>query len=439
LVCAVCAWLLAAVPACSRDRDARTAIEFWAMGREGEVVQQLVPGFEARHPGIRVRVQQIPWSAAHEKILTSFAGDAMPDVVQLGNTWIAELVAIDALEPLDERIAADAPGLRDDVFPGVLDAATIEGRVFALPWYVDTRLLFYRSDLLTRAGVAEAPRDWAAWVEAMQRVRSVAGPGAHAILLPLTEWETPVILALQRGSSLLRDRDGRGDFQAAPFRAAFAFYLDLFARGLAPRGGEAQATSLYQGFAEGSFSFVVTGPWNLGEMRHRLPATLSDAWATAAMPAPEAAGWPGLSLAGGASLAVTRASPHQDAAWQWIAYLAEPEQQLAFHRASGDLPASRRAWHDGGIARDPRAAAFATQLERVQPPPKIPEWERIAARIAQHAEAAVRGYETQDAALAALDAEADRILEKRRWMMQRDGGAPVAEGDAATRAAEGAP
>jgi multiple sugar transport system substrate-binding protein len=51
------------------------------MGQEGEQVRALLPEFERRHPGIRVRVQQIPWSAAHEKLLTAYAGDAMPDAV----------------------------------------------------------------------------------------------------------------------------------------------------------------------------------------------------------------------------------------------------------------------------------------------------------------------------------------------------------------------
>ena len=61
--------------------DDVVTVEFWAMGREGEVVQALIPEFERRHPGIRVEVQQVPWSAAHEKLLTAYAGDATPDDV----------------------------------------------------------------------------------------------------------------------------------------------------------------------------------------------------------------------------------------------------------------------------------------------------------------------------------------------------------------------
>src|SRR5262245_23371440 len=78
---------------CRTTADSVTQVELWAMGREGEVVQQLLPEFDQRNPGIRVRVQQVPWSAAHEKLLTAFVGGVMPDVFQVGNTWIPEFVA----------------------------------------------------------------------------------------------------------------------------------------------------------------------------------------------------------------------------------------------------------------------------------------------------------------------------------------------------------
>ena len=76
------------VAGCGRSDDPHGALDFWAMGREAEVVAELLPAFRERHPEIRVRVQQLPWTAAHEKLLTAYAGDALPDLCQLGNTWL---------------------------------------------------------------------------------------------------------------------------------------------------------------------------------------------------------------------------------------------------------------------------------------------------------------------------------------------------------------
>src|SRR3989441_936862 len=199
------ALLLCAALGCRGDARGGVEVELWAMGREGEVVAQLMPEFERRHPSLRVRVQQVPWSAAHEKLVTAYVGGAMPDVFQAGNTWLPELAALDALEPLDDRIARSPALVRGDYFPGMLDTNVTAVFTYGVPWYVDTRALFYRRDLPAAAGQPHPPRTWAAWSDAMARVKARAGPERYAILLPLREWQPPVILALQLGAGLPRD------------------------------------------------------------------------------------------------------------------------------------------------------------------------------------------------------------------------------------------
>lgn len=404
---AVAAAALVLVAGASRVPAAELRV--WAMGREGEVLRDLVPDFERAHPGVTVRVQQIPWSAAHEKLLTAYVGGALPDVVQVGNTWIPELAALDAVEPVDARA-----GDLSDVFPGILDTNVVDGRTWGVPWYADTRLLFYRDDMVRAVADRTLPRTWDEWVATLDRVQARGGAGHSAVLLPLQEWQTPVILALQRGATLLADGDTRGAFASEPVRAAFGFYLDLFRRGVARRDAATQLTNVYQDFAAGRFTFYVTGPWNLSEFAHRVPA--SAVWRTMPMPSPTP-GVPGASLAGGASLVVSRTSAERELAWALVRHLTEPRTQCRLYELAGDLPARRSAWTSCRIAADDeRIAAFWTQLQTVRATPKIPEWERIAARIAHHLELAVRGDEPLDAALTALDHDVDAILEKRRWL-----------------------
>lgn len=402
---------------CGSDTKAVVTVEFWAMGQEGEQVQALLPEFERRNPGIHVRVQQIPWSAAHEKLLTAYAGDAMPDVFQLGNTWIPEFVALRAIEPLDGRLRAWPETALADFFPGILATNRLDGRIYALPWYVDTRLLFYRSDLLAAAGFSSPPAVWDEWLQAMAAIKAAGDSSQHAILLPINEWQMPVILALQRGAILLRDRNQYGDFQNPRFREAFAFYIRLFEKKLAPSAGNTQTANLYQEFASGAFAIYVSGPWNIGEFKRRLPAAMQPLWSTAPLPGFEAGG--GVSLAGGASLALSRNSPRQDAAWKLLQFLIEPEQQTHFYLRTGDLPARQSAWADPILAENRYAQAFWQQLQRVKATPPIPEWERIAQKIAYYAELTARKQMNLDKALAALDQDVDQILEKRRWLLHR--------------------
>jgi multiple sugar transport system substrate-binding protein len=404
--------------ATARGGGETTVIEFWGLGREGEVVQALMPEFERAHPGVHVKVQQIPWTAAHEKLLTAFVGRATPDVAQLGNTWVPEFVALDALARLDSLVARSGEVRASSYFPGVWATNVLDSALYGVPWYVDTRVIFYRKDLLARAGFPSFPTGWSDWIAAMRAIQAQTGPGRYPIYLATNEWPPPTILGLQAGSPILKDGGRYGAFSDPPFRRAFQFYLSMYRAGFAPRLGINEVGNIFQEFGRGTFAMWITGPWNIGEFRRRLPAELQNTWATAPIPGPQGAA-SGVSLAGGSSLVLFRASRHAVAAWQLIEYLSRPEQQLRFYRLTGDLPARTEAWRDSVLAWDGAAHAFWEQLQRVVPTPQVPEWELIATRLFEYAEQAIRGGVPADTALARLDAEVNRILERRRWLLAR--------------------
>jgi multiple sugar transport system substrate-binding protein len=408
--------LLASLAAGCTARASDSVLRLWAMGREGEVVAGLLPGFERTHPGVRVVVQQLPWTAAHEKLLTAFAGESLPDVFQLGNTWIPEFVALNALEPLDAYAGTSRDVDLADYFGGILETNRIGSTLYGVPWYVDTRLLFYRRDLVAQAGFSDAPRSWPEWMDVLTAVKKTVGANRYAILLPLNEFEPLLALALQQSAPLLRDGNRFGNFESADFRRTLSFYVEIFRRGLAPPLTNADISNVWNEFGRGYFSFYISGPWNIGEFERRLPPEVRGAWMTAPLPGPDG---PGASIAGGSSFVMSSASRHKALAWQLIEYLSQPEMQRALYAATGDLPPRRSAWRDSKLAGDPYARAFRDQLERVKPTPKVPEWERIATEMRLAAERAVHGDWSIDRAAAELDARADRILDKRRYLIAR--------------------
>jgi multiple sugar transport system substrate-binding protein len=401
--CVTALALAGVLVACGGRDSGAVRLRVWGFGREGEVLRELLPEFERRHPDIHVRVQQIPWTAAHEKLLTAFVGDATPDVAQIGNTWIAEFVALGALAPL----AADS----QDYFPGIWQTNVVDGTLYGIPWYVDTRVIFYRSDLLAAAGYRTFPTSWTDWRQTMVKVRG----DRSAILLALNEWAGPIVLGMGVRAPFLTPDGLHGAFEEPRFRRAFAFYVDLFRAGLAPALNSAQIANRYQSFAAGDFSMLLSGPWDIGEMSRRLPPSLAGKWMTAPMPSADPPA-PGASLAGGSSLAIFRRSPNQAAARALIAYLSEPAVQARFYTLTGDLPARESAWSDPVLDTNRYAAAFREQLRHVAPTPQVAEWEQIVTAVARYAEETVRGGMTEDAALAALDRDVDRMLEKRRWL-----------------------
>lgn len=413
-----------AVAGCARTQDDRTTVRFWVMGYEGEVVAKLLPEFERQHPDIHVDLQIVPWLSAHEKLLTAFAGESLPDVSPIGNTWIPEFAALGALEPLDDEIAA-TPGFdQADFFPGVWDTGVIEGRAYAVPWYVETRLPFYRRDMLAKAGVKTLPASWDEWRVAMREVKQVAGQGNYSILLPLNEFEPLLSLAIQQPEPLLRD-DGRyGNFRSAGFKQSLGFYKEMFDQQWAPVVTNNQISNVWDEFGKGFYSFYISGPWNIAKFKERLPAAQQKDWMTMPLPGPNG---PGASLANGTSFVVFKDSPNKDAAWTLIAWLSSPAVQTEFHALTGDLPPRRSPWLTPALADDSYAKAFREQLERAVSTPKVPEWERIATEMRLVGEQVANGRLSVDQAAEELDRRADRILEKRRWMLDqatRPGAAP---------------
>jgi len=386
------------------------------MGREGEVVSDLIHDFEKLHPGIHVQVQQIPWSAAHEKLLTAYVGDATPDIAMLGNTWVPEFTAIDALEPLDALVASSKDAPRNDYFEGIWNTNVVDGKTFGIPWYVDTRVIFYRKDLLAAAGYNQMPTTWADWRASMQKIKSRMSARQYPLLIPITEWPPPVIFGLQAGSPLLKDNGQYGAFSEAPFKKAFDFYVSLFNDKLAPALSGSEISNLYQEFERGNIAMYISGPWQIGEFTNRLPKAMQDKWATAPLPGVDG---PGASLAGGASLSLFKASAHKHEAWLLMEYLSRPDVQIKFYGLTGDLPARRSAWQDTSLANNVHARAFRDQLDRVVPTPQVPEWEEIATKVYEHGEQAVRGKKTIDQTLAELDRDVNALLEKRRYMMSQ--------------------
>jgi multiple sugar transport system substrate-binding protein len=410
-------WVCITQPGCGAERGGRTVLSFWALGSEGDKVRGMVEEFERIHPEITVQLQQIPWTAAHEKLLTAYAGDAVPDICHLGNTWISEFALLKALEPLDGRISRSSIIDRADFFPGILSSNVVDSVTYGIPWYVDTRVLFYRSDLLADVGFPSGPKTWNDVITVCQALQGSRYRIRYPFFFPTNEWAPAAILGVQFGSSLLRDDGTYGDFRGQEFRRGFELLISFYRNGYAPVG-LTEVLNRYHAFAEGYYAMYITGPWNIGEFEKRLPAEMQNQWMTAPLPTADSQ-FPGRSLALGASLVVFRASAHKDDAWKLVEFLTTRDHQLEFYGSTGNLPSRISAWDDSSLTANPHVRAFRTQLDRVEPLPRVPEWEQIAMKLQYQLELAAAGRLSVDETLVSIDEAVDRILEKRRWVKQQ--------------------
>lgn len=403
-----------------RESSQEAVVSFWGLGSEGEFVQKLIPKFEKENPGIKVQVQMMPWTAAQEKLISAFASDNLPDVFQLGNTWIPQFAQLQAIAELSEYVKASRVIKKEKYFEGIWDTNVLDSLVYGIPWYIDTRVLFYRTDVLQKAGFNSPPKTWDELYTLSKRIKEAnKNAEKYAIYIPTNEWANFVIFGMQNKAAILKDNNTLGNFSSKEFTNAFTFLTRFYNEKLTPLG-VSQVTNVYQAFAEKYFSMYISGPWNIVEFKKWMTGDLEDKWMTASLPGPDL-NTKGVSLAGGSSLVISQRSMLKSEAWKLIEYLSKPETQIEFYHLVNDLPAVKEAWKDSSLSSNKYMRAFYEQFNYVVATPKIPEWEQIVfSKLQQYIELAARKVMTVKEALQRLDDDVNVILEKRRWMLSRN-------------------
>lgn len=380
------------------DGPATGEVTVWAMGNEGEVLDQLADTFEKENPDVTINVTAVPWESAHDRIATSIAGGETPDVSMLGTTWVGEFAATGALEPTPEGLVDSS-----DFFEGSWGTAVVDDVAYGVPWYVDTRVLYYRTDLAEKAGV-EAPTTWD---EYKTFAKALKDEGAKSgVSLPpggFDSWQYVAPLAWQDGGDIL-DADGEFAFDTEAWKNAFTFYDSFFDEGIA-EPTRFETGEIEQEFIDGTVGSFFSGPFHVGLLREQGGEEFADKFAVAQVPGESSR----TSFTGGGNLAVFNDSENRDASWKFVRWLSEPETQIAWYGISTDLPSTQAAFDDPQFAEDPYLSVFAEQLADSKAPPAIPTWAQVSAVIDQELEKVTRGDTTVEDALKTIQDQATSI------------------------------
>lgn len=403
---------------CSRSANQATkTIRFLVMGQEAAVIQPIIREFEHENPSIQVKVETVSVSSSNQKLLATYMADQLPDLAQLGNTSIAAFAIINALEPIDSYLSQSRDIRRENYFTAVWDTNCINHILYGVPWYIDTRLIFYRTDLLANALVKLPIRTWGEWQTAMDQLKNKYGHRFYPVYIPLNEYEPLISFALQSDDPLLINNNQYANFNSPGFKQALHFFHQIFIHQWSPLFSITEVSNTSSEFFNGQFAMYLSGPWNLKEFRRFQPEGMASSWST--MPLPSPTGQYG-GIAGGASLVIFRQSKQKKEAWEMIKFLSRPLIQAKLFTLAADLPPRREAWRQTGLASNPLMIAFQQQLEGVRPIAKVLEWDEIAHQIQVKSETVVRSGVPEALAIERLNQDVNSILEKRRWLLQRE-------------------
>lgn len=374
-------------------------ITVWAMGTEGEKLGAFAQEFMAENPDAKVNVTAVPWDAAHQKIASAIAGKQTPDVSMLGTTWMGEFAKTGALDP-----TPDSSVEKGAFFPGAWDTTVVDGTSYGVPWYVETRLIYYRKDLAAKAGVS-APTTWDELKSFAIAMRDKGGAKWGMNLQPggTGSWQSFMPFAWSNGANLA---DGSTFTLDSPqMTEALAYYQSFFKEKLSPPTDLSLQGALEQNFINGSLAAFISGPWHVGLLTEQGGAGFKDKFAVAPMPRKQSA----TSFVGGSNLAVFKDAKNRDGAWKFVSWLSRPEVQIKWYKAVSDLPAVQAAWSDQSLSGDPFLSTFGEQLKDAKSPPAIPTWEQVAAVIDGEVEKVAKSNEDPAAAAKAMQQRASGI------------------------------
>ncbi|MCG2803741.1 MAG: extracellular solute-binding protein [Cellulomonas sp.] len=341
-------------------------VTVWVMGDSAKKFDELVAPF-TKDTGIQVKTVAIPWDSIDQKMTTAVASGDGPDVLQIGLSKLRTFADTGALMTLDQAALADYPNLASSRFlPGIAgDATAVGGKVVSVPWISDTRVLFYRSDILTAAGISQPP---ATWDQLRTDAKKLAGRGTGQYGYYIPQWDSalPVQMTWAYGGDIV-DSSGAVDFGTDAFGKAVDLYTGLYADGSVPTASDFDQT---QGFVSGSTPMVVSGPYLAAAIKEAAP-DLDGKWAVAQLPEATTS----TALLAGSNLGVWGKTEHKDAALKLLDFLAQKDTQLSWYSINGDLPTVTEALSDSSLTSDPLVKVYAASLASAKILPLVPNWD----------------------------------------------------------------
>jgi multiple sugar transport system substrate-binding protein len=376
---------------------------------ESDAFHHLLRVFEREHPGVTLVAEALPSSSdvAHQFFLTALEGRAQDfDVFVVDIVWVAEFARAGWLLDLSPFVAPSE--VRGNFLTALGDAVVLEDKTFALPWYVDTGVLYYRTDLVPRA-----PRTYEEVIHAAESVRR-ARPELAGFVWQGRQYEGLVCNVYEAiwGHGGETQRGGRLLLQTDAARAALGYLLSLLRSGISPPSvTSANEEDARRAFQAGKAIFMRNWPYAFAESE-RAGSPLRGKVGLAALPT--LSGEPGHGVLGGYQLGVNAfvAEDKRELCIALLRHLTSHEANIDMAIAYGRSPPRRDAYDDPRLVKEaPLVAALRPAFERARPRPLTPYYVMLSDILQGEFSAAISGIRTPEEALRRAQSLVDRLTE----------------------------
>ncbi|MGW1429874.1 sugar ABC transporter substrate-binding protein [Streptomyces sp. NPDC002431] len=380
--------------------DKKQTITVWAMGAEGEKLTDVAKEYTKANPNITVKVTPVGWDVAHQKLVSAAAAGTLPDVAQMGGSYMGEFAELGVLEPVDTKTFD-----KKDYFASGWKQGEVDDQAYGVPWYVDTRVLYYRTDLAEKAGITKAPTNWKEMQDLATAYQKKAGTKWGLSIQPsgLDTVQNFYSFLYSAGGEILDDQ-GKAVIDSPEAVRALKEYGSYFDKGLSNKSVQ-PGYDVVKDFGNGRVPMFFGGPWHVTLLNEGQPQ-LKGKWAVANVPADKSS----VSMAGGSSLVISKDSEHKAAAKEFIKYLTDTKGQADWYKRTKDLPANTAAWTSGDLAGDADLQVFKKQMDTAKSSPSLSNWTEITDKVDLAIAKVTQGKASAEDALKTAQSEIEGLV-----------------------------
>ncbi|MBY8865465.1 extracellular solute-binding protein [Streptomyces sennicomposti] len=334
--------------------------------------KEFTAAFAAAHPDIHLKIQIQEWDGIGQKVTAALASNDAPDVIEVGNTQVAQYAQSGGLLDLSDKKADLGGGawLR-----GLAEPGAWEGKQYGIPYYAANRVVIYRKDLFQRAGIDPAAlRTRDQWIAATRKLNKGDQQG---IYLTGQTWYALAGFVWDEGGDLAVEQNGKwkGALDTPEALAGMEFYKELQALGKGPKDADEANPPQAEVMAKGKVAQIIAVPGGANVVTEQNPALKGK---LGFFPIPgKTADKPGAVFTGGSDLVIPAASGHQDAAYTFVKELTGDTWQKKLALAMSYVP--NKTSLTSAVASDPGAAAMAVGAAQGHATPNTPGWAAVEA------------------------------------------------------------
>ncbi|MFD0147379.1 MULTISPECIES: extracellular solute-binding protein [unclassified Streptomyces] len=382
------------------DEGGTRTVNVWLMrdSASEDFLQRFEAAYEAEHEGVELEFTIQEWTGIGKKVTEAIRGEGGPDVIEVGNTQVAQYADTDKLYDLTLESVRDLGS--EDWLPGLAEPGRIGGSQYGIPWYAANRVVIYHKDLFEQAGITKPPTSRAQWLDDTEKLN---GTGSQGIYLAGQDWYTLAGFIWDEGGELAEDKGGdwTGSLDSPAALRGMEFYKDLQSLGSGPKDADEQTPPQAEVFARGDVAQIIATPSAVAAITKANPG-LADKLGFFPIPGKKA-GQPCAVFTGGSDLIVPENAPERNAAIEVVKALAGEKWQTELARAMNNVP--NKTSLASVVQGQEATAVMARAAARGRATPNSPQWADVEAAnpIKPYMTAVLQGENPKQAARAASE------------------------------------